>query len=225
VDNNYWERNINNWSKLYLKISHGHEELECPSWLKAIYHSLITPIESSLMKKRYAKTLSFINNHVKKGDTVADLGCGTGIFVVELLNRGAKVLAIDYTEAALKLTKELVLLKCPDKQSFVTYLKLDLRKERIPQCDAAFAMGVAPYISEIEPFISNVMSGATMFYLQLVDPRNIFNRIRRALPCLNVRKLNFHEKNNLDNYYSQKGLNLKKRENFATGYLDLITKA
>jgi cyclopropane fatty-acyl-phospholipid synthase-like methyltransferase len=224
VDNNYWERNINNWSKLYLKISHGHEELECSSWLKAVYHSLITPIESLLMKKRYAKTLSFINTHVKKGDTVADLGCGTGIFVVELLNRGAKVLAIDYTEAALKLTKELVMIKCPDKQSAVTYLKLDLRNECIPHCDAAFAMGVAPYIAEIESFISNVMSGATILYLQLVDPRNIFNRLRAALPWLNVRKLNFHDKNNLSKYYSQKRLHLQKRENFATGYIDLITK-
>ena len=225
MDNKYWERNINNWSKLYLKISHGHEELECPHWLKTIYHSIITPIESYLMKKRYAKTLSFISTFVKKGDTVADLGCGTGIFVVELLNRGAKVLAIDYTEAALNLTKELVMNTCPDKQSFVTYLKLDLRNEQIPQCDAAFAMGVAPYIAEIEPFISNVMSGATILYLQLVDPRNIFNRLRDALPWLNVRKLNFHNKNNLNNYYSQKGLHLQKRENFATGYIDLISKA
>lgn len=225
MDNKYWEKNINNWSKLYLKISHGHEDLACHPWLKYIYHSTITPIESELMKKRYEKTIAFIEKHIQSGDLVADLGCGTGIFVIELLNRGAKVLAIDYTDAALTLTKNLVLEKCPTRQSSVTYLKLDLRKEKIPQCDAAFAMGVAPYISEIEPFVLNIMSGTNLLYLQLTDPSNIFNRIRTCIPALNVRNLKFHDKKTMDYIYIKNQYILIQRDNFATGYLDLIRKA
>ena len=221
MNKEYWEKNIQKWSKLYLDISHADEKFGCPGFVERIYHALITPIERSLMKKRYHKTIAYFDAYVKPGTVVADLGCGSGIFTVELLRRGAEVRAVDFTQASLEMTRQLVASQCPELIDRVQYFQMDITQQMIPRCDAAFAMGVTPYVEDIETFYDNVLPQTQVFYCQMVDPTSPANLLRRALPMLNVRRLRFHHKRRLDAIYKKHRWTLKRREIFATGYIDL----
>ena len=64
------------------------------------------PIESRLMEKRFKLTMDFVENFSKPGITIADVGCGTGIFTVEMLKRGARVKALDLSTVSLKATQK-----------------------------------------------------------------------------------------------------------------------
>lgn len=218
----YWEANITKWSDLYLDISHGHEEIIGPTWVRSLYMKLIFPMESRLMKQRYLKTIEFINMYCTPQSMVLDIGCGTGLFTVELLNRGASVKAIDFSESALQATQENVVANAPLFKGKVEYFLADVSRKNIPKGDIALAMGVAPYIHEIDEFYRNILSSCQVFFCLLVDPSHWINRLRRMMPWLNVRKLQFHSKKRIDEIIRQHGWHLVTREQFATGYLDII---
>ena len=84
----YWNQNIERWGDFYLDISHGHETLNAPPWLAAMYRATVGRLERRLMAERYARTVALLDRFVRPGITLSDLGCGTGIFVVEALKRG-----------------------------------------------------------------------------------------------------------------------------------------
>ncbi len=92
----YWDRNIEEWGKLYLHEPHPDEELDAPAWLRTVYGWAIVPMEARLMARRFAITMGFISRYVRQDMTVVYVGCGTGIFTVELLRRGASVKAVDF---------------------------------------------------------------------------------------------------------------------------------
>jgi len=104
----YWNRNIGEWGKFYLNLSHTDEEMNAPRWLSFIYRHTVMPIEARLMSRRYRLTMELISRFVREGMVVVDVGCGTGVFTVELLKRGALVKAVDHALQALELTRALV---------------------------------------------------------------------------------------------------------------------
>jgi len=75
------------------------------------------------------------------GMTAVDLGCGTGVFTVELLLRGAKVLAVDYVEPALSLTEKRVKEMFPQLSDRVEYILLDIMEKPLPESDVVIAIG------------------------------------------------------------------------------------
>ena len=71
------------------------------------------PIESRLMEKRFKLTMDFVENFSKPGITIADVGCGTGIFTVEMLKEG-EVKALDLSTVSLKATQKNVEREVPE---------------------------------------------------------------------------------------------------------------
>jgi 2-polyprenyl-3-methyl-5-hydroxy-6-metoxy-1,4-benzoquinol methylase len=222
LTHDYWERNIGNFGQFYADMS--REEFDAPGWLQRIYRRTIMPLEQKLMKKRYEVTMRFIDEYVLPGMTAVDIGCGTGIFTVEMLRRGANVIALDYATSALDITKDLVDRVLPDKSSNVEYLHVDVTEGRLPPSDVAIAMGVTPYVADLEKFYENVLPTTNTFYCLIVDPAHWANRIRKMFPLLNVRRMNFFERSLADSLLNQYDFRLIRRDPFATGYLDLAVR-
>ncbi len=216
----YWNRNIEEWGKFYLRLSHPGERLDAPGWLCAIYRHTIMPIEARLMARRFTITMEFISRHVRDGMTVVDVGCGTGIFTVELLRRGATVAAVDCAPRALELTKALVERILPDRAHAVEYLLTDVARQRLPESDLVMAMGVTPYVEDLASLYANVLPTTKVFFCLILDPRHWANQLRRLIPALNVRNLHWFERSLVDSLLERYGWTLIERRNFASGYLD-----
>jgi len=168
-------------------------------------------------------TARFIDQNVGPSCIFADVGCGTGIFTVAALKRGAQVLAIDFSESALRITEENVKRHATGN---VTYVQLDAQTGPIPRCDIALSMGVTPYVTDLESFLRNILASTRqLFFCQYTDPERLSNRVRTILPILNVRNLVFHSRAKVDGIYSKFGWVVKERRNFATGFIDTIVPA
>lgn len=217
----YWNQNVELWGKLYLQISHSEEHLSAPKWLEFLYHRLITPIEARLMNERYELTMNFIDQYVKKGMTVVDLGCGTGLFTVEMLKRGAKVIATDYAQRALDLTKDAVEKLASNNRNDVKYLLANVTQQVLPPSDIVLAMGITPYVENISDCYKNVLPTTKMLYCLILDPKHWANIIRNYVPALNVRKLHWFDRSLIDKLLLQYNWRLISRQKFSSGYLDL----
>ena len=216
----YWNENIEDWGKFYLQVSHGHETLHAPHWLSKIYNRTIARHEARLMQERFSLTLQFMDKNIRSGQTFVDIGCGTGIFTVEALKRGANVIAIDFSSKALEITKMNV-----DKHisnAKVEFHKLNIAAESLPESDVSIMVGVAPYVQNIEQTMDNVLSSTKKLFGHFVDPKHWANTVRSALPVLNVRRLIFHERKIIDAAYKKNEFILENRKFFGTGYLDEV---
>lgn len=216
----YWDQNIDKWGELYLEMSHGEERLHAPNWLSNLYQVSVGRLERKLMSERYNRTVRFLDSYLQPGVRVSDIGCGTGIFVVQAAKRAARVNAIDFSTQALEITKRRVTEHSPSAS--VDYYQLDVQTQSLPESDVAIAMGVAPYISDLPAFLANILPTTKLFCCLYVDPDHWANRVRTALPLLNVRKLQFHSRKQVDAIYRQYGWQILSRTNFATGYIDVV---
>jgi SAM-dependent methyltransferase len=217
----YWDTNIEKWGELYLDISHGDETLNAPPWVARLYNRTIARLEAKLMRERYARTIEFLDASVGRGSVFADIGCGTGIFVVEALKRGATVMAIDFSAKALEVSRENVLKHMPEGS--VSYHQLDIVKQPIPSCDVALAMGVTPYLRDLSAFMDNVLPYTKLLCCQFTDPHDWANRLRTLVPALNVRDLIFHAPETVDRLYSRHAWAVRKRGRFASGFIDVAS--
>jgi SAM-dependent methyltransferase len=217
----YWNQNIEKWGDLYLDISHSHEALRAPAWLAFLYRKIVIPREAVLMAQRFRLTMSFIDEYVREGMVVADVGCGTGIFTAEMVRRGAHVKAIDFAQNSLNLTRSAVERLAPEKKDRVEYLLMDVSKQRLPDSDVVLAVGVTPYLQDIGPFYDNILPTTKIFYCLILDPSHWANRVRGLLPMLNVRDMHWFAKSEVDSILARHDWELVRRTPFASGYLDL----
>jgi len=220
----YWDRNIEKWGDLYLDISHGHEALKGSKPFTWLYNRTLVPYEATLMKIRYRKTIDFIEENIKPGVTVTDIGCGTGIFVVQCLLRGARVNAIDISYTALEITKKNVLSQCPQYGANVSYQQCDGQEVMLPPSDFTICVGVLPYVGNIKEFLTNILIPTKKAFIQYSAKNNLFNRVRILLPFLNVRNLKFQTENMLTHEAKNLGFQKTKSEAFATGGLLTLEK-
>jgi SAM-dependent methyltransferase len=221
----YWEANIEKWGNLYLDISHGHEEFKGPKALGFIYNRTLVPWEAHLMKTRYQQTMDFLKTSLHQEALLSDVGCGTGVFTVMALQAGARVNAIDFSSSALNATRALVEKTSPALASRVTYHHLDLRTDELPKSDVALMVGVLPYIADAEATMTRVLSSTQKILVQYVDRNSPSNLIRRALPILNVRSLNFHSREQIESLASRLGFRRTSCEKLGTGYMDQFVRS
>jgi cyclopropane fatty-acyl-phospholipid synthase-like methyltransferase len=217
----YWNENIEKWGEFYLDISHSSEELNAPKWLAFLYKKFIMPMEAKVMTHRFRLTMDFIDQYIVDGMTVADVGCGTGIFTVEMLRRGARVIAVDFSQNSLDLTRTLVERLVPEKKNNVEYLLADVSQSKLPASDAVLAMGVTPYLQEIAPFYRNILPTTKIFYCLILDPNHWANVVRRVLPFLNVRDMHWFSRSEIDASLDRHNWRLLNRQKLSSGYLDL----
>jgi 2-polyprenyl-3-methyl-5-hydroxy-6-metoxy-1,4-benzoquinol methylase len=220
----YWDRNIDKWGDLYLDISHGHETLKGSKPLTWIYNRTLVPYEAVLMKVRYRKTIEFIEQNIKPGMIVTDIGCGTGIFVVQCLLRGARVNAIDLSDTALEITRKNVMSQCPRHAAHVSYQQCDGQEMMLPQSDFTICVGVLPYVGDTKSFLTNILTPTKKAFIQYSAKNNVFNWVRTMLPFLNVRSLKFQTERMLTQEAEVLGFKKIKSEKFATGRLLTFAK-
>ena len=96
--------------------------------------------------------LSFERLGDLQGKTVADIGCGSGPYVIEALRRGARhVVAVDPAPGMLKLLRER--LERSGNLENCTVVEGSLPETSIPDCDHAIVMGVLDYVEDPRPFL------------------------------------------------------------------------
>ena len=61
--------------------------------------------ESPAGKLRWARRVKMLSDHLRRGMTVLELGCGTGYFTSELARSGADIVAIDVSPELLKIAR------------------------------------------------------------------------------------------------------------------------
>jgi len=61
--------------------------------------------ESPAGKLRWQRRVAMLTKHLKPGDAVLEIGCGTGYFTREIVKTGAKITAIDISPELLELAK------------------------------------------------------------------------------------------------------------------------
>jgi SAM-dependent methyltransferase len=87
-----------------------------------------------------------------RNKTVADIGCGSGPYVIEALRRGAShVVAVDPAPGMLSLLRKR--LAETDNQLRCTILEGSLPEVLPPTCDHAIVMGVMDYLADPVPFL------------------------------------------------------------------------
>ena len=219
VNNSYWDRNIEEWGRFYLGTSHSGETLNGPQWFSDVYKKSIGRHEARLMGIRYALTRDFIRRRVSAGTTAVDVGCGTGVITLELLKSGAQVVAVDFAPRALELTQELVARELPESGDRLTVRQLDIQVDAIPECDLFLAMGVTPYLPSMEIFFHNTLPHSSHGFVSFVDQRHWANQLRRKVPALNVRNLQFFDSSKVAALWAQFGFELITSTSLGTGYV------
>ena len=91
------------------------------------------------------------------GKTILDIGCGSGVYSVELAKRGARrVVGIDFSAPMLEIARSNArTAKVEDQTEFVQadFSKHDFGDERF---DVSMAMGVFDYLEDPEPFLTRM---------------------------------------------------------------------
>jgi len=216
----YWEKNIASFAGFYDKKS--EEDFEAHFLVRHLYKTLVLPIEKKYMRDRYNLVAQFIEQNVKPKMKAADIGCGSGIYTKLLANKCDKVYAIDYTQSAIDLTTSSL---SSDEIKRVEMLILDITMEQIPEVDIAISIGVLPYIPESDKFLQNILPYTKRFLFNYLDEGNFFNRVRRALPILNVRHYSYHNLETISSKLKENEFIVNEIHKLATGFVIDAKKA
>ena len=110
-------------------------------------------IDSNLRKTMFLRFNETLKNTAKPEiQSVFDIGCGPGRYIVEFIKQGKKVLALDMAKGMLDIAASLV----PEavKEGKITFIESDyMGYEAAEKCDAAVLMGFFDYIEHPLPLI------------------------------------------------------------------------
>ena len=217
----YWNINIERWAELYLDASHGYEQFDRPPWFNWLYARSIGRLERRMMRSRYQFTRQFIQDHVRPGDTVADLGCGPGLFVIESIKSGAgAVHAVDFSASSLAMTRQAVERVVPGAS--VAYCQADVQVDQLPRSDVAIAMGLTPYLTDLPAFLDHAIGSTGILLCLYADSEHWANRLRGTVPFLNVRGLNMYSRSSVGDLYRRHGATLLCRTTSGTCFMDVV---
>lgn len=143
----YWEKQIINWEK-----SSYQGSVKGLSIVERIATKFRGPI-----RKRKELLLKILSNHVE-GNTILELGCGSGGLCFDLLQKGARrVIGVDISAEAIKLAKENAE-KCGFREK-AEFLVADIREDiKLPAVDFVVGLGFIDYINidTLKKLLSNI---------------------------------------------------------------------
>ncbi|OFW37894.1 MAG: hypothetical protein A3J29_16865 [Acidobacteria bacterium RIFCSPLOWO2_12_FULL_67_14b] len=183
------------------------------SWL---YRRTALPIEKAFMARRHDLVCCFIDETIRSGMVVADIGCGNGIYTKIMAAKGAHVHAIDFAEAALDLTRRNL---TPKELGNVSLARVNVLDTAIPKVDVALAVGVLPYIKSAATFFQHVMPSTKILLFNYLSRANILNVIRQKFDVLNVRGVHCHGDKEIQNLIQVHECAVSRRHRIATGFL------
>lgn len=128
-------------------------------------------------KQRYAKNLIAMQ-HYLKGETILDVGCGTGALCSALADRGLAVTGIDPASKMLSIAKK------KNQDMPITFIQADATKP-LPFADKQFDLAIASYVAhgmhkEMRDNLYRHMSRVTKHYVIIHD----YNANRSPLTSL-----------------------------------------
>jgi SAM-dependent methyltransferase len=214
VNREYWENNIEGFSKFY--DSESEENIIAPKYISQLYKRIIFPIEKKYMLDRYEIVCAYIEKNVHQGTTIADVGCGGGIFTEKMVLKNARVFALDYSNSALNLVRNKLV---RHKMAGLELIKLDITKQRIPCVNLAIAIGVLTYTNEINAFFGNILPYTDKFLFNYLNAHNPINIFRRLFSIFDVRKLCYHRTADIKMQLHKRGFRINHTIKLATGFV------
>lgn len=211
----YWENNIEGFSGFYDTTS--EETIKGNRLFAWWYKKFIFPMEKKYMIIRHKMVSDFIEEHVKKDFSVADIGCGSGIYskkIAHSVGNKGRVFALDFTSASINLVNKNL---SEEEKKYVTVQQFDITKESIPKVDIAISIGVLPYISDVKIYLKHILPYTEEIYFNFLDADNLLNKIRLYLPFLNARNYSYHSYTDVVEILFQEGFSIQAVENLATG--------
>ena len=211
----YWEKNIEGFSGFY--DTQSEEHIIGNKFFTWLYKMVLFPVEKKYMFERHKHVSNYIKDNVKAGMIVADIGCGSGVYVLKMIDQNAsKVYALDYAKSAIELSKRN--LKDSD-QNKIHYKVFDVTKESIAKTDVAISIGVLPYIDDIETYLNNILPYTDAFFFNYLDSNNLLNKLRIKLGFLDVRKYSYHNFEEIFKLPIVQDFTLVKKVRLASGWM------
>jgi len=147
-----------------------YEQIRGHNWYKPLYR-----IEKKYAKLRFELVSAYINDNVKPGMVVADIGCGNGTYFELLRACGAKIIGLDIMPMAGVMLHDIV-------------------REPIPPVDLALCIGVLPYHKDYISILRNILPYTDKLLFDFLDKHSPTNILRRIIRPLNVRGVHFQDK-------------------------------
>lgn len=210
----YWEKNIEGFSGFYEKCS--QELIQASPVFTPVYKALVFPMEKKVMERRFEMVSSFIADNVRPGIHAADIGCGGGVYTQQMAARGARVHASDFANSAIELTKQR--LKENESRN-VIFSRMDILSQSIPTVDVAIAIGVVPYITDIDRFFENILPHTNVFLFNFLAKDSWINNLRHQLKFLDVRGYSYYSKEEIRRKLEVRGFKILRMEKLGTGFM------
>ena len=180
------------------------------------YEAFAYYYDSLMDQEFYNDYIQFINKHVKKYQTVLELGCGTGEIAIRLAHLGKNVCATDISKDMLEVAKY----KCID-------FKADVMLSRVDMCDFAV---------DTKLDLILCLCDSLNYVTNLKDVKNVFQNTYDALKkdgtfifdvdsMYKMEKIlaNYDEENDEDDFYFHWHVDLQKTFDIEI-YRDLLEK-
>jgi 2-polyprenyl-3-methyl-5-hydroxy-6-metoxy-1,4-benzoquinol methylase len=211
----YWEKNIEGFSGFYDKKS--EENIPAPAGISFFYKKVIFPMEKKYMYQRHMAVSDYIDKNVKPEMRTADIGCGSGVYVKKMIQKGAFVYAYDYAQSALELTKRNL---ASDELSKCEFGLLDISSQQIPKVDLAISIGVLPYVDNLQAYLNNILPHTDLVMFNYLHKGHFLNAMRQSLlKFLDVRKYSYHHTNDVLKELEKHNFTLIRKIPLATGFI------
>ncbi len=185
----------NNWKAYFRPIEIGERLTVCPSWESVEERGLraILKIDPGMAfgtgtHHTTRMCLELMEGHISGGETVADIGCGSGILSASAMLLGAgSAKAVDIDPVAVRIAAENAELNGIDSSAYTVYAgdiltDADVRSAMMCQTyDIVLANIVANVIIELIPLVLKLMHEGSVFICSgIIDDRldEVVNRIK-----------------------------------------------
>ena len=214
IKKEYWENNIKGFAGFYDKNS--EENINGNKLVSWLYKKVLFPMEKKYMYQRHRYVINFINNNIFSGSKAADIGCGSGIYVKKMIQKGAFVYAYDYAQNAINLTKENL---TAEELQHAELSLFDVSKEQIKKVDAAISIGVLPYVEDHATYLKHILPHTEVFLFNFLNKNNFMNRCRRKFTFLDVRYYSYHSLKDITDVLREYNFEIVKKQKLASGYI------
>ncbi|OLS03385.1 50S ribosomal protein L11 methyltransferase [Tissierella creatinophila] len=186
---------LNNWKKYFKPFKIGDNIIIKPSWEEydEKKEDIIIDIDPGMAfgtgtHETTSLCIEALEKYIKKGDTVFDIGCGSGILSIVCAKLGAKkVVAIDLDPLCVKISKENILKN--NLEDIVEVKKGDLLQVIKGKADVIVANIIAEIILNMTDSIKNYLIDGGIF----ISSGIILNKKDMVLEALNKNDFKIEE--------------------------------
>jgi len=168
----YWEKKIIDWEKSVYKGKNSNRQ--------PFFEKIATPFRK-LNKIRTDTAERLVSPHIKN-KVVADLGCGTGVFLEKLLKyKPRQLVGVDIASSAIRIANDNFKKRVRSKKMRFICEDLRQRPKVLKNIDVVLGIGFIDYFNPTEMFnlFKNVKGKKFLFSFpdRILSPREILQRV------------------------------------------------